>query len=103
MSDINIKNGKLDVVTSDGISSGGLRTSEGQVEITAEDNYNSYVISLDTKTLQMIAPRIDINTISGIINIKGLPIHPDNATAISGGLGVNDVYKTSSGELRIVH
>ena len=36
------------------------------------------------------------------LNLTGLSIYADNATAVSGGLAVNDVYKTSTGELRIV-
>jgi hypothetical protein len=31
-----------------------------------------------------------------------LPTYADNAAAISGGLAVNSIYKTSTGELRIV-
>ena len=30
-----------------------------------------------------------------------LPTHPDNTSAISGGLSVGDIYKTATGELRI--
>ena len=36
------------------------------------------------------------------LNLLNLPIHADNASAVTGGLSVNDVYKTSTGELRIV-
>lgn len=36
------------------------------------------------------------------LNLLNLPTHADNAAAISGGLETNDVYKTSTGELRIV-
>ena len=36
------------------------------------------------------------------LNLLNLPTHADNASAISGGLEINDVYKTSTGELRIV-
>ena len=31
-----------------------------------------------------------------------LPTYADNASAIAGGLIVNDIYKTAAGELRIV-
>jgi len=31
-----------------------------------------------------------------------LPVYANNAAAVAGGLAVNDVYKTSTGELRIV-
>lgn len=36
------------------------------------------------------------------ITLTDLPTYADNASAISGGLAVNDVYKTATGELRIV-
>ena len=36
------------------------------------------------------------------INLLNLSIYADNDDAVSGGLAVNDVYKTSTGELRIV-
>jgi hypothetical protein len=36
------------------------------------------------------------------LNLTGLAIYANNASAVSGGLATNDVYKTSTGELRIV-
>ncbi len=36
------------------------------------------------------------------LNLLNLPTYADNASAVSGGLAANDVYKTSTGELRIV-
>ena len=36
------------------------------------------------------------------LRLLNLPVYADNAAAIAGGLAVNDVYKTSTGELRIV-
>lgn len=36
------------------------------------------------------------------LRLLNLPIYANNAAAIAGGLAVNDVYKTSTGELRIV-
>jgi hypothetical protein len=36
------------------------------------------------------------------LNLTGLSIYANNAAAITGGLIVNDVYKTATGELRIV-
>jgi hypothetical protein len=38
---------------------------------------------------------------SGIIKAKNLPIYADNTTALAGGLVAGDVYRTSTGELRI--
>jgi hypothetical protein len=39
---------------------------------------------------------------SGVLNMVNAPTWPDNATALSNGLVAGDVYKTSTGELRIV-
>ena len=36
------------------------------------------------------------------LNLLNLPTYDDNAAAVAGGLSVNDVYKTTTGELRIV-
>jgi hypothetical protein len=38
---------------------------------------------------------------AGKVTAPFLPTYPDNASAISGGLAVGDIYKTSTGELRI--
>lgn len=34
--------------------------------------------------------------------LTNLPVFADNATALSGGLGLGAVYRTATGELRIV-
>jgi hypothetical protein len=36
------------------------------------------------------------------LNLTGLSVYANNTAAVSGGLTVNDVYKTATGELRIV-
>ena len=41
-------------------------------------------------------------TVSGLPKLTGLSTFADNATALGGGLVANDVYKTATGELRIV-
>jgi hypothetical protein len=41
-------------------------------------------------------------TINGLPKVTGLSVYANNAAAITGGLVVNDVYKTATGELRIV-
>lgn len=40
--------------------------------------------------------------LKGTLRLEGLPTFSNNATAIAGGLVTDDVYKTSTGELRIV-
>lgn len=36
------------------------------------------------------------------LSLTNLPVYANNAAAITGGLVVGDVYRTSTGELRIV-
>jgi hypothetical protein len=40
--------------------------------------------------------------VTGIVRLQGLSTYANNAAAITGGLVADDVYKTSTGELRIV-
>lgn len=40
--------------------------------------------------------------VNGKVHLQGLSTFPDNAAAVAAGLVVNDVYKTATGELRIV-
>ena len=40
--------------------------------------------------------------VNGTLRFQGLPTYADNTAAITGGLVADDVYKTSTGELRIV-
>jgi len=41
-------------------------------------------------------------TIAGLTKLTGLSVYANNAAAVTGGLAVNSVYKTATGELRIV-
>lgn len=36
------------------------------------------------------------------LTLTNLPVYANNAAALAGGLAVQDVYRTSTGELRIV-
>ena len=42
------------------------------------------------------------DAISTTLKLTALPTYANNAAAITGGLSAGDVYKTSTGELRIV-
>ena len=57
---------------------------------------NSFQLPVKTNGTYTIA------TLSDIAKMPGLPIYATNAAAITGGLAVNSVYKTATGELRIV-
>jgi len=41
-------------------------------------------------------------TVASTLRLTNLFVYANNAAAITGGLSVNDVYKTAAGELRIV-
>jgi len=41
-------------------------------------------------------------TIKTVVSLSGLPTYATNSAAVAGGLAVNRIYKTSTGELRIV-
>lgn len=68
----------------------------------------------ETLTMRVIIDgsngNVGINTLSpaaklhvnGTVRLQGLPTYANNAAALGGGLVVNDVYKTATGELRIV-
>jgi hypothetical protein len=60
-----------------------------------------------TRTVDTVAELDGTLAISGTVgastlSLGGLGIYADNAAAITGGLAVDDVYKTATGELRIV-
>jgi len=48
-----------------------------------------------------IIPQRDFHVL-GQIRFQGLPVYANNAAAIAGGLAADDVYKTATGEVRIV-
>jgi hypothetical protein len=62
---------------------------------TAED-----YIGVVPGSVVMGAGEIELSTIK--LFFKSLPTHPNNADAIANGLTIDQVYKTSTGELRIV-
>lgn len=71
------------------------------------DDTNSYASRF---FIDGAAGNVGINTtspakkfhVNGTVRLQGLPVYANNAAAISGGLVADDVYKTSTGELRIV-
>lgn len=46
--------------------------------------------------------KITLSSDIGVVSIVACPIYADNAAALGGGLLADDVYKTATGELRIV-
>ena len=77
-------------ITCVGVDASGSRIDAQRVVVTQ---------NVETLTLNAtnIAPQA-----GGIISILTLPTYADNASAVLGGLAVDRVYKTATGELRIV-
>lgn len=124
--DFNTSN-TISITNTDGstiINTGGntnLEINDTNVNITSDDVviYSSTriqnsstgdvtgIVINDTKTLLQTTYdtylEIDISlSTDKIFKVIGLPIFSDNASAITGGLNTNDIYKTSTGEVRIV-
>jgi hypothetical protein len=68
-----------------------VSTTGSKVEITTSGNFGIGT-GTPTKTLH----------VNGTVRLQGLPTYANNAAAITGGLVADDVYKTATGELRIV-
>ena len=101
---IKIQNGILDVTTSNGLSSASLVTRADGIQILVGSEYAASAgFDLSSGGLDSVFPTVRMTLDGGTINVRNLPEYADNAAALDGGLSQNDVYKTSSGELRIVY
>ena len=74
----------------------GISTFNGAFSVTSTPSFFNGINVLSGTAL---LPNI---TASGLPKLTGLSIFADNAAALGGGLVANDVYKTATGELRIV-
>lgn len=82
---------------------------EGQINIEAtEYNSNADTYNIRNKAGAIISTfattgvEIDVAESSDTFKLVNLPTYTDNASAVSGGLTTDCVYKTAGGELRIV-
>jgi hypothetical protein len=74
----------------------------GRKENATNDNGRGYLGFWTTDTVSPYShERMRIKS-TGVINMSALPTYADNATAVSGGLVAGDIYKTATGELRII-
>jgi len=62
--------------------------------------WNSNVLELGTEGLGTGTAR-PVRITAATLNIPNLPVHADEAAATTAGLATGDVYRTSTGELRI--
>jgi hypothetical protein len=59
---------------------------------------------MDMGTQQLLSTPYSMHSAtSGAIKNSGLPVFADNAAAIAGGLVAGDMYRTASGDLKIVY
>ena len=87
-----------------GLDVGALKTASLQVDNHAQfNNYVDVKGGLSVGASAKIDGKLSIKgTIKATdINFTGLPTYADEAAATTGGLSTGDLYKTSTGEIRI--
>jgi hypothetical protein len=84
--------------------SGDLMLSAGQHLALNSDAATRILRNPSTNGIEFFVDNISTMFIAdgGTVRLSGLSTYANNAAAITGGLVVNDVYKTATGELRIV-
>jgi len=70
--------------------------------LTTEYAFRTTAADVNVEPLKITGRNITIGILNSIIKLVGLPVYADNASATGGGLTVDTVYKTATGELRIV-
>ena len=85
--------------------SGNLMLSAGQPLALSSDAATRILRNASINGMEFFVDNISRMFIAdgGTFRLQGIPIYANNAAAITGGLVVDDVYKTASGELRIVY
>ena len=76
--------------------------SANRVEIGRGAGLEPSVEKIEVKENQIVFTSNMIQSTASSVSLTNLPTYADNADAIAGGLTENDVYKTATGELRIV-
>ena len=79
----------------------GSQTKSKQVTTTNEIVIGYNAIGEGDNSVVLGNTSITYTVLRGIINMVGTPTYADDTAAGTGGLGAGDVYKTSTGELRI--
>lgn len=71
---------------------------------TPPENYNRQYMAQLIRAFAVFVQQANNpgDAIFTTLRLTALPIYANNAAAVSGGLIAGDVYKTSTGELRIV-
>jgi len=71
---------------------------------TPPENYNRQYMAQLIRAFSVFVQQVNNpgDAVFTTLQLTTLPIYANNAAAIAGGLTVGDIYKTSTGELRIV-
>lgn len=71
---------------------------------TPPDQYNRQYMAQVVRAFSVFVQQVNNpgDAIFTTLKLTALPIYANNAAAVAGGLVEGDVYKTSTGELRIV-
>lgn len=71
---------------------------------TPPENYNRQYMSQLVRAFAVFVQQVNNpgEAIFTTLRLTVLPVYANNAAAIAGGLIAGDIYKTSTGELRIV-
>jgi hypothetical protein len=80
----------------------GINWTTGNKYLNVQIDTGSGWVDIGTQQLLSVPYSMHSAT-AGSIKNPGLPIYPDNAAAIAGGLIPGDMYRTSAGDLKIVY
>jgi hypothetical protein len=71
---------------------------------TPPDQYNRQYMAQLVRAFSVFVQQVNNpgDAIFTTLRLTALPVYANNAAALAGGLIAGDVYKTSTGELRIV-
>ncbi len=102
--DNNIKGNSLDIENTTGQGSIELSGTTGafiDLKSPISDDYDLRILTNGTNSaIRSNAISLEPTT---VLQISNVPTYADNTAAVAGGLAVNSVYKTATGDLRIVY
>jgi hypothetical protein len=102
--DNNIKGNSLDIANTTGqgfIELSGTTGAYIDLKSPISDDYDLRILTNGTNSaIRSNAISLEPTT---VLQISNVPTYADNTAAVTGGLAVNSVYKTATGDLRIVY
>jgi hypothetical protein len=80
----------------------GINWTTGNKYLNVQIDTGSGWVDIGTQQLLSVPYSMHSAT-AGSIKNPGLPIYPDNAAAIAGGLNPGDMYRTAAGDLKVAY